>query len=42
MINDQIFKSCSSLMAGTSPQLTIVTANELFDMLDGDLSDDNE
>lgn len=42
MTNDQIFKSCSSLVAGTSPRLTIVTTDELFDMLDGDLNDGNE
>ena len=39
MINDRTLKNCSSLMAGTSPQFTIVTANELFDMIDGDLND---
>ena len=42
MINDKMFKNCSSLVAGISPHLTIVTANELFDMLDGDLNDGNE
>ena len=42
MINDLMFKNCSSLVAGTSPQLTIVTMNELFDMLDEGLNDDNE
>ncbi len=42
MINDQTFKNCSSLVAGTSPRLTVVTMSELFDMLDGDLNDGNE
>lgn len=42
MINDQMFKGCSSLVACKSSQFTIVTMNELFDMLDGYLDDDNE
>lgn len=42
MINNQILKNCSSLVACKSSQFTIVTMNELFDMLDGDLNDGNE
>lgn len=42
MTNDQIFKSCSSLVACKSSQLTIVTMNELFDTLDGDRSGSDE
>jgi hypothetical protein len=30
--NDRTLKNCSSLMAGTSPQLTTVTTDELFDI----------
>lgn len=32
MINNRTLKNCSSLMADTSPQLTIVTMDELFDI----------
>jgi hypothetical protein len=42
MTNDQTFKSCSSLMAGTAPHLTIVTANELSDTLNEDGSGSDE
>lgn len=42
MINDQTFKKRSSLAAGTAPHLTIVTENELFDMLDEDWSGSDE
>ena len=42
MTNNQMFKGCSSLMAGTAPHLTIVTANEIFDMLNEDGSGSDE
>lgn len=36
MTNNLMFKNCSSLMAGASPQLTRVTMNELLDMAEAE------